>query len=124
IIAIVGVLVTAGGFGVNAFVQAARMRDAVTTVQVQTSEARRLAKRVDRPVEVSLEETDGAWALVVDGRAFNMPGVSVTSGETSLELDPPYGTFAGSDRVISLALGNRTAEVTITGVLARTVVNR
>lgn len=124
IAAVVSVLILAGGFGVRALLEASRLSEAITTVQTQTAEARRIAKRLDRTVELSIQGQDGVWSVIVDGRQHQLTGVSVESGEIEIELDPPFGTYSGRDEVITLRIGNRTADVTITGVLARTVVSR
>lgn len=126
VIAIVGILAAIGGLGGSALFQAARLNSAVNTIEMQVAFARRLAKETDQPVELRLEvdKASGLWAVVVGGRTTDMEGATVSSGPTSLTLDPPYGTYAGAARTIQVQVGTRSAQVDVTGVFARTVVSR
>lgn len=126
VIGIVGILAAIGGLGGSALLQASRLNSAVSTIEMQVASARRLAKETDQPVELRLEVDGGTglWAIMVGGRTTYLEGATVASGPTSLTLDPPYGTYAGAARTIQIQVGNRSAQVDVTGVFARTVVSR
>ncbi|MDT3681878.1 MAG: prepilin-type N-terminal cleavage/methylation domain-containing protein [Truepera sp.] len=124
VIGIVGVLAAVGGLGGSALLQTARLNSAVTTIETQVGNARRFAKETDEPVALTVEESAGAWVVKVGSRATDLQGASVTSGPASMTLYPPYGTYPGAAQTIRVQVGNRSAQVHVTGVFARTVVDR
>lgn len=126
VIGIVGILAAIGGFGGSALFQTARLNSAVNTIEMQVALARRLAKETDEPVQLRLEvdAASGLWSVIVGSRKTDLEGATVSSGPTSLTLNPPYGTYAGAARTIQVQVGTRSARVDVTGVFARTVVSR
>lgn len=124
VIAVIGILVAIGGIGGASLLQSSRLNSAVNSVETQIALARRLAKETDSVVEFAVVDTEQGWSVRVGNRAMDLQGVSVTTGNIALDLQPPYGTYVGNSQMVGLRVGNKTAEVEITGVFARTVVHR
>lgn len=123
VIALIGILALGGTLGVQGLFDRGRLSEAVNTVTSDVEQARRLAKRLDRAVVYSVNQVGGEWRSVVDGTERSI-GAEVTSGAMSVTLAPPFGTYAGGDVEIDLQVRGSQASVTVTGVLARTVVQR
>ena len=124
VIAIIGILAAGSGVGLG-FLHRAQLTEALNIVESQVTQARRLAKRLDRDIPLAVYEVDGVWQVAVDGAPKALPAsVNVTTGNINITLQAPFGTFAGSQFDIGLTVRNINATATITGVLARTVVQR
>lgn len=123
VIAIVGILGVGGTLGVQGLLDRGRLSEAINVVASDVEQARRLAKRLDRPVTFAIDQVDGEWRSIVDGTPRTL-GAEVVSGPVSFSLAPPFGTYGGADVVIDLAVRGSEASVAVTGVLARTVVQR
>lgn len=125
VIAIIGILAIGGILGARALLDRARLSQGLATVERQVSEARRLAKRLDRDVPLQVLAVDGTWQIVVDGRAVELPGaMTVTTGIVDIDLEAPFGTYSGTPFEVGLDIRGVTGTATVTGVLARTVVQR
>lgn len=125
VIAIIGILAIGGVLGARALLDRARLSQGLATVERQVSEARRLAKRLDRDVSFEIVQVDGRWQIAVDGRAVQLPGaMSVTTGTVDIDLEAPFGTYSGTQFDVGLDIRGVAATATVTGVLARTVVQR
>jgi len=124
VIAMVGVLAAIGSGVTRGLLDRGRLNEAVNTLRYQLQEGRRLAKRLDTDVTVSVTEVGGVWRIVVNGRAQELgQGVVVTPpvGGVGLTLDAPFGTYAGDDLTIGMAVGGATTSLTVTGILTRVV---
>ena len=125
VVAVIGILVAISGFGAQELLHRGQLSEALHTVESQVAEARRLAKRLDRDVTYRVYPEGGVWQVAVDGRPEALPAsVDVTTGEKAITLQAPFGTYAGSAFNVGLTARSVSATATITGVLARTVVQR
>lgn len=125
VIGVIGILAAITSIGSQGLLARARLNDAIITIESQLSEARRLAKRLDKEVVFEVYQDMGEWRVAVDGTSRALPGSAiVNSGPVELSLDAPYGTFAGGNVDIELAVREATASITVAGILARTVVIR
>jgi prepilin-type N-terminal cleavage/methylation domain-containing protein len=125
VVAIVGVLAALGAIGTRGLLERGRLSEALNSVEAQIGQARRLAKRLDRAVTFQITADGATWRTVVDGVAADIPGGAVvTSGVATISFDAPFGTYAGNDVEIDLAINGVAGTVVVTGVLARTVVLR
>jgi prepilin-type N-terminal cleavage/methylation domain-containing protein len=125
VIALAGILTAIGGLGVRAMLDRAHLNEAIVTIDTQLAQARRLAKQQDRDITFTINQTSGVWQVAVDGRSIALPGnVSVTTGSVNLTLLPPFGTYNGPQFSIGLSARSASATATVTGVLAKMVVQR
>lgn len=124
VVAVVAILAAIAAIGSRALLNRGRLAEASATVERQVQDARRLAKREDRVIALEILDTGDGWGIRVDGVTTVLPGgVAVTSGAFDIDLDPPFGTYAGAPVDIVLNAGGDDTTVTVTGVLARTVVH-
>lgn len=126
VVAMIGILVALGVGGIRAFLDRGRLADAVTAVDRQIGDARRIAKRTDQPVTLRLDQVGRDIHVLRDGgRVATIQGATLLAGgSTDVQFDPPFGTRAGADVRLDIAVGATSAEVWVVGVLARTVVLR
>ena len=126
VVAIFGILVALGLGGIRGFLDRGRLAEAVTTIDRQVGDARRIAKRTDQPVTLRLDQQgtsvlvsrDGVQVASIDGAML------LAGGVTNVQFDPPFGTRTGADVGFEIGVGSVSAEVRVVGVLARTVVLR
>lgn len=124
VVAFVAILGAIAAIGSRALLNRGRLAEAASTVERQVQDARRLAKREDRTIALEVVAVGEDWGINVDGTTTVLPGgVDVSSGTVDLDLEPPFGTYAGAPVDIVLNAGGDSATVTVTGVLARTVVH-
>lgn len=123
VIAIIGVLVAVGAGGVRGLLDRGRLAEATNLIENQIQEARRLAKRLDQDVTITVTDDAGTWRIDVNGRVSTLPaGVTITpAAGATIVMNAPFGTYAGGDVVLEMAVGNATTDLVVTGVLARVV---
>ena len=123
VLAIIGILVAIGAGGVRALLDRGRLSEATNVIEGQIQEARRLAKRLDQDVTFTLAAASGIWEIDVNGRTSTLPaGVSIVPiGGATLVFDAPFGTYAGGDVAMEVAVGSASRDIVVTGVLARVV---
>ena len=126
VLAILGLLVALGVGGIRGFLDRGRLAEAVTTIDRQVGDARRIAKRTDEPVTLRLDQVGTSVSVSRDGeQVASIDGATIVAGgATDVQFDPPFGTRAGADIGFEIAVGSVSAEVRVVGVLARTVVIR
>ena len=126
VIAVIGVLVAVGIGGIRGFLDRGRLAEAVTTIDRQVGDARRIAKRTDQAVTLRLDQVGSSVRVLRNGDlTATIDGATLLAGGgTNVQFDPPYGTRAGADVGFEIAVGSVSAEVRVVGVLARTVVLR
>ena len=122
-IAIIGILVALGAGGIRGVLDRGRLAEATNVISNQVQEARRLAKRLDQDVTLTVTEDAGAWEIDVNGRTETLPaGVTIVpAAGATLVLNAPFGTYAGADVALQVAVGSATRDLVVTGVLARVV---
>ena len=124
VLAIIGVVAAGAGLGLG-LLHRAQLTESLNVVETQLAQARRLAKRLDEDVTFEVYQNDGVWQVAVNGRAKALPAsANVATGTVEVTLLAPFGTYDGSQFDIELAIRGVNATVTVTGVLARTVVTR
>lgn len=123
VIAVIGILVALVGVGSRGLLDRGRLSESVNHVTTAVEDARRRAKRLDTTVNLAIAQQDGEWVVSIDGVPRSL-GADVTSGAVAIALNPPFGTYAGAQLQVDLGVGSATASVFVTGVLAKTVVQR
>ena len=126
VVAIIGILVSLGVGGIRGFLDRGRLAEAVTTLDRQVGDARRIAKRTDQPVVLRLDQVGTSVRVSRDGtQVASIDGATLLAGGgVNVQFDPPFGTRAGADVAFEIGTGSVSAEVRVVGVLARTVVIR
>ncbi len=124
VIAIVGVLAALASNGARNLLDRGRLSEAVNVVTHQIELARRTAKRTDSNVTITIAQAAGGWTVAVDGRVTALPaGVTVApAAGATIVINAPFGTYGGANTSLTLGVGNAVRTVTVTGVMARTVV--
>lgn len=120
VIAIVGILLSLAATGGKRFLDQARLRDALITLEHQVREGRRLAKTLDREISLEITNNGSEWQVITDGSPRSLGAEA--NEEVVLSFEAPFGTYSGDTKRIELTVGNATGSLLITGILARTVV--
>ena len=125
VVAMIGLISVFGMVGARGLLDRSHLNEATTLLESQLADARRLAKRTDVDVTFSLAEAGGTWTTNYGGttKSFH-PRIAVASGAASIDLHAPFGTYSGSTVDIVLEIGDLTRIVTVTGILAKTVVHQ
>ena len=120
VIAVLGVLLGLSAAGGKQFLDQARLRDALITLEHQVREGRRLAKTLDRDISLEIANNGTEWQVITDDVPRSLGAIA--NDEVILSLEAPFGTYSGDTKRIELRVGNARGSVLITGILAKTVV--